>query len=62
MSKKFKRLRSQLRASGLDPKARVYDYDAASVRRANPYQLTIILTPQCGRKVYKELKRIYDRA
>ncbi len=56
-AKRVKKLRQQLRASAINPTERRYDYDAPSIRRANPYQLTVILVPQCGRKIYKDLKQ-----
>ena len=56
--KKAKRIRKQLKAIGTDPREAVYKYSDDSVRRSDPFRLTIELIEDCGRKIYKGLKRL----
>jgi hypothetical protein len=57
--KKAKKIRQQLRGIATDPREAEYEYTEDSIRRGSIFSLTIKLTDLCGRRVYKELKKLY---
>lgn len=59
-AKRVKRIRKQLRASGISPRQAEYGYTEGSIRRGNPFAMQIILSPDCGRYIYKQLKRQWN--